>query len=130
MTDSGGLQQSLAGMGFSELGLALTALGCYCLAFNGSLGARARLISAACAVLAAGGFVAMTDPWVNGVILMTLGIAGIGMFVAAVWALSAACGVTRRQLPLPASALVAEGTLQNSPAPTALIPPHTPIHSA
>ena len=38
MTDSGSLQDSLAAMGFTELGLALLALCCYALAFNGALG--------------------------------------------------------------------------------------------
>ena len=40
MTDSGSLQDSLAAMGFIELGLALLALCCYALAFNGALGLR------------------------------------------------------------------------------------------
>ena len=130
MTDSGGLQQSLAGMGFIELGLALLALCCYSLAFNGSLGGRTRLKAAASAMLAAGGFVASVDPWVHGVILMVIGIAGIGLFVAAVWVISAVCGLTRREAPLPASALLPDAPVAENPAAGVMVQPHTPIHSA
>lgn len=130
MTDSGGLQQSLAAMGFVELGLALVALCCYSLAFNGSLAGPTRLKAAACAMLAAGGFVATTDPWVHGVILMVIGIAGIGLFVAAVWVLSAVCGLTRRKEPLPASALLPDGSVLENPAAAVRVGPPTPIHSA
>lgn len=130
MTDSDGLQQSLQAMGFTELGLALFALGCYSLVFNGSLGLRARFIAAVCALMAAGGFVASTDPWMHGVILLVLGVAGIGVFVAAVWAISAACGLTRRGVPLPASTIIATGTPQETIANSVLVQPNTPAHSA
>ena len=62
MTDSGSLQDSLAAMGFIELGLALLALCCYALAFNGGLGLQVRTFAAAAAFAAAGAFAAFTDP--------------------------------------------------------------------
>ena len=96
MTDSGSLQDSLAAMGFIELGFALLALCCYALAFNGALGLQVRTFAAAAAFVAAGAFAAFTDPWVHGVILIAIGIAGMGLFVAVVWALSAVLGLSRR----------------------------------
>lgn len=130
MTNSGGLQQSLEAMGFAEMGLALFALGCYSLMFNGALGIRPRVIAAACALLAAGVFIALTDPWMHGVILLVLGVAGIGLFVAAVWALSAVFGLTRRAVPLPASALASNGAPQETSAQSVLVQPNTSAHSA
>ena len=123
MTDSGSLQDSLAAMGFIELGLALLALCCYALAFNGALGLQVRTIAAAAAFAAAGAFAAFTDPWVHGVILIAIGIAGMGAFVAVVWGLSAVLGLSRRGSAEPIPELVVqEGTPGVAPAAVRVAP--------
>jgi hypothetical protein len=99
MSNSGSLQESLAAMGFSELALAFVALAGYSLVLNGSIGANARWIAGAFFALASAGFAALTSPWTNGIILVAIGIAGIGAFVAAAWALSAACGFRGERRP-------------------------------
>jgi len=124
MTDSGSLQDSLAAMGFTELGLALTALCCYALAFNGALGVQLRLKAAGAAFLAAGAFAAFTDPWVYGVILIAIGVAGMGLFVAIVWGLSAAFGLARRGAGVPIPELMPEE--QAAPASDPAAPAHDP----
>ena len=129
MTDSGGLQHSLAVMGFAELGLAFVALGCYSLVLNGSLGARGRLVAMGCATFAAAVFAALTDPWVHGVILVALGVGAMGIFVALAWAFSAVCGLTARARALEPATSTADDAPQGSAAQL----PHTghaPIHSS
>ena len=117
MTDSGSLQDSLAAMGFIELGFALLALCCYALAFNGALGLQIRTFAAGAAFAAAGAFAAFTDPWVHGVILIAIGIAGMGLFVAVVWAMSAVLGLSRRGTREPIPEMIPEeGKPGESPA--------------
>jgi hypothetical protein len=102
MTDTSGLHQSLAAMGFLELALAFIALACYALVLNAALGPTGRTVAAATAAVAAGGFTVMTDPWMNGVGLIAIGIAGLGVFVAALWAVSAACRAAALAMQQPA----------------------------
>jgi hypothetical protein len=109
MTDSGGLQESLAAMGFVQLALAFVCLTCYAMLLSGALGATLRLAAGASALVAAGALAALTDPWTNGVILVAIGVAGIGLFVIAAWGISAACGLAGRHVvesvaPLPVTA--------------------------
>jgi hypothetical protein len=92
MTESNGLGESLSAMGFTELGVAFIGLVCYCLLLNGSLRGRARIVCGSVAGVAAGLLVALTDPWMNGMILVAAGVATIGVFVAMAWGVSAACG--------------------------------------
>ena len=98
MTDPGGLQQSLAAVGFLHLTLAVAALSGYALILNASLSSKARTIAAGFSALAGGCLAALTDPWMNGVILIALGIAGIGIFVVAAWGISALCGLAGRRI--------------------------------
>ena len=131
MTDSGSLQDSLAAMGFTELGLALLTLCCYALAFNGALGLQIRMSAAAIAFVAAGAFAAFTDPWVHGVILIAIGIAGMGLFVGVVWGLSAAFGLSRRGSREPIPALIPEeGVPGEAPAAVVRVRPGSPLHSS
>lgn len=123
MTESGDLQHSLsAATGFAELGLAFLALACYCLAFNGALGAQARLIAATTAMLSGAGFAIAVDPWMHGVVLLALGIAVVGAFVGAVWAVSAACGLVARRVRAPDPAF--DPAPAASRAPSARQPSH------
>ena len=134
MTDSGSLQDSLAAMGFTELGLALLALCCYALAFNGALGLQIRTSAAAVAFIAAGAFAAFTDPWVHGVILIAIGIAGMGLFVAVVWGLSTAFGLSRRgtREPIPEliPELAPEAGVPGEAAAVVRVRPGSPLHSS
>lgn len=141
MTDTSGLHQSLAAMGFLELALAFVALACYSLVLNAALGATGRTLAAGIAAVAASGFTVLTDPWMNGVGLVAIGVAGLGLFVAALWAVSAVCRVvahTMRQ-PLQASGAADDATWQASDlaevaepaaapltAPAPLARPHVP----
>ena len=130
MTDSGSLQDSLAAMGFIELGLALTALSCYALAFSGALRLKIRGSAACTAFVAAGAFAALTNPWVHGVILIAIGVAGMGVFVAVVWGLSAMLGLSRRGAAEPIPELVPEeGTPGAAPA-VVRVPPKSALHQS
>ncbi len=93
MTDPGGLQHSLAAMGLAEMALALFCLICYCLVLNAALSPNVRCVAGALALVAAAALVVATEPWTNGFILVALGVAAIGAFVLAAWAVSAACGL-------------------------------------
>ena len=130
--NAGSLQHSLAGMGFIELGLAFMALCGYALALNGALGANTRTGAAAVAALAAAAFSVVTEPWVNGVICVVIGVAAMGLFVACAWLVSVVCGLSAREpeaLPLP---LTEAGDLPAPTSPAPLRPAATgrPIHSA
>lgn len=128
MTDSAGLAESLTTMGFVELALAFTAMGCYCLVLGASGGRRARQVAAASAALAAGGLIALTDPWMNGMILVAAGIGCIGVFVGFAWALSAACGLVQS----PSRPVSAAEPMNAAPSPSsAAMPlrPSSPAHS-
>jgi len=130
MTDSGSLQDSLATMGFAELGLALLTLCCYALAFNGALGLQIRASAATVAFIAAGAFAAFTDPWVHGVILIAIGVAGMGLFVAVVWGLSAAFGLSRRGAREPFPELVPEEGVPGEAPAVVRVRPGSPLHSS
>jgi hypothetical protein len=125
-----GLGHSLAGMGFVELGLAFVALCCYALALNGALGVQVRTVAAALAAVASAGFSIATDPWVNGVIFVAIGVASMGAFVACVWLVSALCGLSarRREVLLPTEA--GDLPAATSPAPLRAAATGRPIHSA
>jgi hypothetical protein len=132
MTDSERLQQSLAAMGFAELGLVLVALCCYSLVLSGPFGFTGRSICAAGAVVCAGAFAAMTDPWVYGVVLMATAIAGMGLFVVCVWGISALCGLSgQRAGAAPQADFAVDTESATGEAPGGVrIGPRSPIHSA
>ena len=52
------------------------------------------------ALLQAGAFTALTDPWVHGALFMAFAVAGLGLFVLLSWLLARALG-PRQALPLP-----------------------------
>ena len=133
MTDWNGLQDSLASTGTLQLGLAFAALCCYAVALSGIFPARLRLWAALVSVASAGGLAASIAPWTHGVILAALGMTGVGLFSAAVWALSALCGLSGSRAPRIASASAAVplgDTLQGGPATPAVRPrPHRPVRA-
>jgi len=131
--DASGLQQSLAAMGFTELGLAFTALTGYALALNGALAPRTRRRAAGAAVCAAVAFCVVTDPWVYGVIFVALAVAAMGLFVGAVWAVSALCGFGARERPVletPSTFVDYEDEPMPAPVPMRAAGPVGPIQSA
>ena len=108
MTDWNGLQDSLALTGTLQLGLAFAALCCYAIVLSGIFSPNVRLFSAFVSLASAGGLAASIQPWTNGVILGAIGMAGMGLFTALVWTLSALCGLAGRRAPrsLPLTAAV------------------------
>lgn len=131
MTDAASLQQSLAAMGFPQLALAIFALACYCLLLNASLGARVRLTSGGAAVLAALALATLTEPWTNGVILVAIGVAGVGVFVVAAWGISLACGLDAprlrtRRVGAAAVGAARAGTAAPQPQPASAALPQQP----
>ena len=82
------LGDSLASMNFMQLLLLFTFVTCYMLAIGGLLGPAARRRFALLALALAGGFAALTDPWVHGALLMAFAVAGLGLFVLLTWLLA------------------------------------------
>ena len=135
MGDADGLQYSLAGMGFTELALAFVALTGYALALNGALAARTRWRAAWAAMLAAVAFCVFANPWVHGVVLVVLGVAAMGLWVAAAWAISALCGFGASERPVldTPSTFAEDFDLESLPAPAPVVlrpaPATRPIQS-
>ncbi len=108
MNDTGDLQQSLAAMGLVEMALALFCLICYCLVLNAAVAPKVRRVAGPLAIGAATLLVVATEPWTNGVILVAIGVAAIGAFVVAAWAVSAACDLAARRESPPGSVFADE----------------------
>jgi len=134
--DADGLRHSLAGMGFTELGLAFMGLTGYALALNGALTSRTRRRAAAAAATAALAFCVLADPWVHGVIFVALAVAAMGLFVATAWVISALCGFGARETPVLESPSTfaedyePESIPASSPLAIRAPTPRQPIHSA
>jgi Flp pilus assembly protein TadB len=87
MTVSSELDSTLHAMDFAQLLLAFVFLTSYALALGQMLGARGRMRAGLVALLAAIAFASMTNPWVHGALLVAMAVAGIGLFIVAVWLL-------------------------------------------
>ena len=96
MSELGGLHSTLQTLSFVELVLAFAAVLGYAMALNASFSARIRSFAALLALVAAAAFAASMTQWIEGVMLMALVVAAMGVFVGIVWALSAICGLTGR----------------------------------
>lgn len=88
MTVFSELGVTLRAFDFVQMLLALLFLTGYAAALGELFGPRGRRRAAGLAVAAAGAFVAMTDPWIHGVLLVVVAVAGVGMFIVAAWVLS------------------------------------------
>jgi hypothetical protein len=73
------------------------------LALGGLFGGTVRLRAGALAFLQAVGFVALTDPWVHGALLVVFVVAGLGLFVMLSWLLARL--LAPRAMPLPPQTL-------------------------
>src|SRR5207249_1210918 len=81
------LRVSLNAIGFEQQACLFAFLASYPLALGGLLESRGRRIAAATAAASMIGFVAMTSPWINGVMLTIGLVAFSGLFIGAVCAL-------------------------------------------
>jgi hypothetical protein len=67
--------------------LAFVFFASYAYALGEFVGTRGRWVALAAALASGGGFAALTDPWEEGVVLVALALAAMGVFVAVVWTL-------------------------------------------
>ena len=79
--------QVLRTMGSEQLFLALIFLASYSLALGEFATARGRVIAAATAFAAAGGFAAFSHPWEAGVVLLGFAFIGVALFTGTAWML-------------------------------------------
>jgi hypothetical protein len=110
------LDQTLRAMDFVQLLLAFAFLTGYALALGELFGALGRRRAALAALVAACGFTAMTNPWVHGALLVVFAIAGVGLFIAIVWAFGYAFGMAR-DTPAQAPSFALEPVVQPQPRP-------------
>jgi hypothetical protein len=93
------------------------------------VGIRGRAYAGLAALLAAIGFAAMTSPWLHGVMLLGFAVVGMGLFIAAVWTLSAILGVVSVGWSRPAERLAEEeGSQEGEWAPSPRVR-HVHVHS-
>ncbi len=105
---------SLNKLSLLQMVFAWTFVACYALALGGMFEARGSRRAAGAALLAAGLFCALGDNWVHGALLVMFAVAGMGLFVAAAWALARLAGwFVNRDTPA-------------QPAPTVVVAPAKP----
>jgi hypothetical protein len=121
MTDLG---DSLERMGFMQLLLLFGFVTAYVVALGGMLNVPLRQRAALLALLLAAAFVTMTDPWVNGALLIIFVVAGLGLFVMLSWLLARLLGP--RELPVDVEA---ETALPSPTQPDSLPAPMRPDDS-
>lgn len=83
------LNKTLDQLTLEQYLLALVFLLSYGAALGSMFGAAGRLRACLLALPAAAGFVALTQPWEHGVLLVLCAIGGIGLFIASSYAFSA-----------------------------------------
>ena len=94
------LGHSLERMSFMQLLLLFGFVTSYMVSVGGLFGAGVRLRAAAAALAQAVAFVALTEPWVHGALLVAFVVGALGVFVMLSWLLARMFGP--RALPLPA----------------------------
>ena len=123
------LHNSLHTMGLEQHVFAFAFLTSYTLALGRWFGPRGRVRAALVALVAAVGFAALTDPWIHGALLMTLAVAGLGVFIAATWLLShllAPSGVDES----PSTDLAVQPELASTRGPAISATQHRSAHTA
>jgi hypothetical protein len=95
------LHLTLRSMGFMQLLIAIVFLGAYSVACSTLFGGRGRTRAAGVALLTAVAFTALTQPWVHGALMVAGAIAGLGMFSAIGWLLSAVLHQSRAGTAMP-----------------------------
>ncbi|MBC7994530.1 MAG: hypothetical protein H7Z15_14975 [Rhizobacter sp.] len=98
---------TLNNLSLVQMVLAWLFVASYALALGGMLGPKGSLRAGAAAALAAVLFSVMSVDWVHGALLVLFAIGGMGLFVAASWALTFSVGqLLSHDKPLPQDAEV------------------------
>lgn len=92
---------SLEKLSLAHMVLAWAFVACYALALGGMFGPTGSRRAAILAAVAAVSFCVISENWVHGALLVLFAVGGMGLFVAAAWALArmAAWGVQQGQRP-------------------------------
>jgi hypothetical protein len=94
MTVASEVHITLQSMGFVQLLLALGFLTSYAVACSALFESLGRWRGAVAALLTGVGFVAVTDPWVNGAMLLACAVGGMGLFSATAWLMAHVMGLS------------------------------------
>ena len=108
MTVLGDVFDSLKAMSLLQLLLAFFACTGYAIAQGRLFGARGRRRAWVLAAVGAAGFAFESAEWTYATMLLGFAVAGLGLFVAAVWFASWALGFARTRMPPPVDTLVDE----------------------
>jgi hypothetical protein len=111
----GEVRATLDTIGAEQQACVFVFLMCYPLALGRLLEGRGRRIAAEFAVASALGFMVLTDPWMHAVLLLAVGMGGLGLFIAAVFAVDRLAG----RMALPDSAQRSAAALPVSVQPGA-----------
>lgn len=87
MTELDDVFDSLNSMSLVQLLMAFVACIAYTLAQGGLVASRSRGVATLIAMVAAFGFVVLSNTWAYGAVLVAFAVAGIGAFVAIAWLL-------------------------------------------
>lgn len=123
------LNTSLHAMQFEQLLLAFAFLISYPLSLSHYVGVRGRIVAVLASLVAAVGFASMTTPWLHGVMLLVFAILGMGVFIAAVWGLSAVLGVVRIDAQPGDEALAEEPQARDAEEPTLVFGRRVHVHA-
>ena len=126
------LHLTLRSMGFMQLLIAIVFLAAYSVACSTLFASRGRTRAAAVALLTAVAFTALTQPWVHGALMVAGAIAGLGLFSAIGWILSAVFHQPRAGTAVADEAVPEDALQPELTAPVALprAPQHTRIPAA
>jgi hypothetical protein len=99
MTVASEVHVTLQSMGFVQLLLALGFLTSYAVACSALFESLGRWRGAATALVTGVGFVTVTDPWVNGAMLLACAVGGMGLFSATTWLMARVMGLADSRAP-------------------------------
>lgn len=124
------VNNTLQAMGLVQYLLVLLFLISYPLALTEFAGPRGRLYAAVAALAAAVAFVAFTNPWEHGVLLVAVAVLSVGFYAAAVWLLHAV--LARLEMPAWHATMLQDTTTPAAQVPlvTALQEPQTAMQAA
>ena len=92
MTELDDVFDSLNSMSLLQLLMAFVACMAYSLAQSGLVASRSRALATLGAMVAASGFVVLSDTWAYSAVLVAVAVAGNGAFVAIAWLLGRVFG--------------------------------------
>lgn len=85
MSVIGDLRASLDAIGFEQQAFLFLFLTSYPLALGDLLRHRGKQLARGTALVSAWGFAAFTEPWIHGVLLAVMFVAGMGLFIVSVY---------------------------------------------